>query len=223
MIQHDHERRFLLWAVTLFPVATILRPAPAQAQSEQALPPIVQPAEKTKAAFLARARELRDQAAREGDQAYGAVVVRDASSSAREGTTLSCRATRPPTPSCSQCAKQRGVSTHATSPIATCTQLRRRVRCVRAPCIGRASDASTLRTLRRPAVLPDWDAKWRPKVAYSVRVAGSFDGGGLSLVARALAGASFGGRCRRQAHWRAGKIKVTLNRAGAPIFGWPIG
>ena len=39
--------------------------------------PIVQPNEKTKAGFLARARALRDQAVREGDQAYGAVVVRD--------------------------------------------------------------------------------------------------------------------------------------------------
>jgi tRNA(Arg) A34 adenosine deaminase TadA len=37
----------------------------------------VQPGEKTKAAFLARARALRDQAARERDQAYGAVVVCD--------------------------------------------------------------------------------------------------------------------------------------------------
>jgi guanine deaminase len=41
------------------------------------LPPIVQPAEKTKTAFLARAKALRDQAVKEGDQAYGAVVVRD--------------------------------------------------------------------------------------------------------------------------------------------------
>ena len=38
---------------------------------------IVQPSEKTKAGFLARARALRDQAVREGDQGYGAVVVRD--------------------------------------------------------------------------------------------------------------------------------------------------
>ena len=35
----------------------------------------MQPAEKTKAAFLARAQALRDQAVNEGDQAYGAVVV----------------------------------------------------------------------------------------------------------------------------------------------------
>ena len=49
-----------------------MKGAPAAAQSS-----IVQPAEKTKAGFLARARALRDQAAKEGDQAYGAVVVRD--------------------------------------------------------------------------------------------------------------------------------------------------
>src|SRR5687767_4974439 len=49
----------------------------AVAQSEAGLAPLVQPAERTKAGFLARARALRDQAVREGDQAYGAVVVRD--------------------------------------------------------------------------------------------------------------------------------------------------
>jgi tRNA(Arg) A34 adenosine deaminase TadA len=37
----------------------------------------MRPAEKTKAGYLARARALRDQAVKEGDQAYGAVVVRD--------------------------------------------------------------------------------------------------------------------------------------------------
>jgi tRNA(Arg) A34 adenosine deaminase TadA len=37
----------------------------------------MQPAEKTKAGYLARTRALRDQAVKEGDQAYGAVVVRD--------------------------------------------------------------------------------------------------------------------------------------------------
>ena len=36
----------------------------------------MQPNERTKAGFLARARALRNQALREGDQAYGAVVVR---------------------------------------------------------------------------------------------------------------------------------------------------
>jgi tRNA(Arg) A34 adenosine deaminase TadA len=50
----------------------MLRTSSVQAQTT-----IVQPAEKTKAAFLARASALRDQAVREGDQAYGAVVVRN--------------------------------------------------------------------------------------------------------------------------------------------------
>ena len=39
--------------------------------------PIVQAAEKNKAGYLARARALRDQAVKEGDQAYGAVIVRE--------------------------------------------------------------------------------------------------------------------------------------------------
>jgi hypothetical protein len=58
------------------PVSQVLGAAVASVQSDD-LRPIVQPAEKTKAAFLARARALRDQAVREGDQAYGAVVVCD--------------------------------------------------------------------------------------------------------------------------------------------------
>jgi Cytidine and deoxycytidylate deaminase zinc-binding region len=62
------KRRKLIHALALLPV---LRPSLAFAQSD-----IVQPAERTKAAFLAHARGLRDQAVREGDQAYGAVVVR---------------------------------------------------------------------------------------------------------------------------------------------------
>lgn len=66
-------RRGLLSALTLAPLATLWRSLAAA----QSAPPLVQPAEPSKAAFLARARELRDQAVREGDQAYGAVVVRD--------------------------------------------------------------------------------------------------------------------------------------------------
>jgi len=77
MAQHDRDRRLLLSAVTLAPFAGILRPAPVAAQSGMTLPVIEQPAEKTKAAFLARARALRDQAVKEGDQAYGAIVVRN--------------------------------------------------------------------------------------------------------------------------------------------------
>ncbi len=71
----DRSRRHLLSALTLAPLASLWRPAPSAAQSS--LPPLVQPVERTKAAFIARARELRDQAVREGDQAYGAVMVRD--------------------------------------------------------------------------------------------------------------------------------------------------
>ena len=72
MARHDGNRRLLVSALALAPFAGMMRSAPAAAQSS-----IVQPAEKTKAGFLARARALRDQAVKEGDQAYGAVVVRD--------------------------------------------------------------------------------------------------------------------------------------------------
>jgi tRNA(Arg) A34 adenosine deaminase TadA len=70
------DRRSLLGAVSLASVASLLSFSPAAAQPA-AHPPIRQPGEKTRAAFFARARELRDQAAKEGDQSYGAVVVRD--------------------------------------------------------------------------------------------------------------------------------------------------
>ena len=74
----NHDRRLLLSGLGFVPFAGLLRPAPAVAQTVGAAPPpIVQPAEKTKAAFLARAGSLRDQAVKEGDQAYGVVVVRD--------------------------------------------------------------------------------------------------------------------------------------------------
>ena len=73
MAHHDQNRRLLMSGLALASfVGMMVRGAPAAAQS-----PIVQPAEKTKAGFLARARALRDQAVKEGDQAYGAVVVRD--------------------------------------------------------------------------------------------------------------------------------------------------
>src|ERR1043166_1736402 len=73
MPNRDHSRRCLLSVLALAPLTGMLRATPAAAQSA----PIAQPAERTKAAFLARARALRDQAVREGDQPYGAVVVRD--------------------------------------------------------------------------------------------------------------------------------------------------
>ena len=67
------HRRHVLSALSLAPLAGIARPSPAAAQSS----PLVQPDQPTKEGFFARARALRDQAVREGDQAYGAVVVRD--------------------------------------------------------------------------------------------------------------------------------------------------
>jgi tRNA(Arg) A34 adenosine deaminase TadA len=71
------HRRLLVSGLIVAPFALISRAAPATAQSAPAFPPIVQAREKTKAGFLERARALRDQAVSEGDQAYGAVVVRD--------------------------------------------------------------------------------------------------------------------------------------------------
>ena len=76
MSPSDYDRRALLGAVSLAPFANLLSPLPSAAQ-QASQPPIVQAGERTKAAFFARARELRDQAAKEGDQSYGAVVVRD--------------------------------------------------------------------------------------------------------------------------------------------------
>jgi tRNA(Arg) A34 adenosine deaminase TadA len=72
----DYDRRALLGAVSLAPFASLLSPSPTTAQPASQ-PPILQPGERTRAGFFARARELRDQAAKEGDQSYGAVVVRD--------------------------------------------------------------------------------------------------------------------------------------------------
>ena len=69
------NRRHLLSGVALSPL--LLRANPAIAQSGSDLQPLTQPAERTKAGYLARARALRDQAVKEGDQAYGAVVVCD--------------------------------------------------------------------------------------------------------------------------------------------------
>jgi guanine deaminase len=74
MAQLNRDRRLMLSALGSLPFACLAHALPAAAQSSTALE---QPAEKTKAAFLARARALREQAQREGDQAYGAVVVRN--------------------------------------------------------------------------------------------------------------------------------------------------
>ena len=75
MASLSSDRRFLLSAL-LLPFCGLMRATPAIAQSGATPSPIAQPREKTKAQFLERARALRDQAVKEGDQAYGAVVVR---------------------------------------------------------------------------------------------------------------------------------------------------
>jgi tRNA(Arg) A34 adenosine deaminase TadA len=77
MHRYHRDRRRLLSAVSLAALAGFSRASPTSAQPTGGLSPIPQPPEPTKAAFLARARALRDQAVREGDQPYGAVVVRD--------------------------------------------------------------------------------------------------------------------------------------------------
>jgi len=70
------HRRTLLSAMFIAPISGMCT-ASLCAQTSTVFPPLVQPQEKTKAGFLARARAMRDQAVSEGDQAYGAVVVRD--------------------------------------------------------------------------------------------------------------------------------------------------
>ena len=76
MASHPSNRRTFLSALLVVPSAELVRAPSVAAQPSSAFAPIVQPPEQTKAAFLARARALRDQAVKEGDQAYGAVVVR---------------------------------------------------------------------------------------------------------------------------------------------------
>jgi deoxycytidylate deaminase len=76
MTTHACNRRHLLTALSVVPIAGTLRPGVAAAQGSTALPPIVQPKQPGKAAYFAHARALREQAVREGDQAYGAVMVR---------------------------------------------------------------------------------------------------------------------------------------------------
>jgi tRNA(Arg) A34 adenosine deaminase TadA len=77
MDAHQHDRRRLMALLAVGSLSGVVGVPRAAAQSGTASPPLAQPDEKTKAGFLARARALRDQAVREGDQAYGAVVVRD--------------------------------------------------------------------------------------------------------------------------------------------------
>ena len=77
MAWQDENRRRLLSTLTLSSIAALLAASVARGQSGPPTRPIEQSVEKTKAGFLARARALRDQAVKEGDQAYGAVVVRN--------------------------------------------------------------------------------------------------------------------------------------------------
>ena len=75
---HNASRRGLLAALVLGPVASAHALSRAQAQTAPPAPPaIAQPTAPSKAAFLERARELRDASAAAGDQPYGAVVVRN--------------------------------------------------------------------------------------------------------------------------------------------------
>ena len=124
---------------------------PAAAQAGAQLPPIVQPTEKTKAGFLARARALRDQAVKEGDQAYGAVVVRDGIvvGEGRNYVVLHSDPTAHAELLAVRDAARR--LTSATFPIATSTRRQRHARCARAPCIGRASGAITMKARRKAA------------------------------------------------------------------------
>lgn len=70
----EPRRRWLRGAIGLGGLAT-LAALPGRAGAQDA--PIRQPAEATAAAFIERAFALRRQAGAEGDQPYGAVVVRD--------------------------------------------------------------------------------------------------------------------------------------------------
>jgi len=75
MDSHKQTRREM---TALFALGSLCRtPSHAVAQSRTESPALVQPVEKTREAYLARARALRDQAVREGDQGYGAIVVRE--------------------------------------------------------------------------------------------------------------------------------------------------
>src|SRR5262245_18359833 len=64
-----HRRSFLA-GTAIVPLTTLATPMSAQ----PALPPIRQPAEVSRAAFLARAHELRDEAVAAGDQPSGAIL-----------------------------------------------------------------------------------------------------------------------------------------------------
>ena len=73
-MRYDPGRRRLMRGLSLAP---LVLSSSVAAQPAAGTRTIAQPADKTKASFMEAARALRDEAVREGDQAYGAVVVRD--------------------------------------------------------------------------------------------------------------------------------------------------
>ena len=135
----DPNRRLLAGTLILAPLGALLRSTPSVAQS-----PIVQPTEKTKAGFLEHARGLRDQAVREGDQAYGAVVVRNSIIVGEGRNFVYARTIQPRMPSCWPCAMPAGASRCATYPTVNSIQPPRPAPCVRRPSIGRASGVTTM-------------------------------------------------------------------------------
>jgi len=70
----DRSKRNLLLATSLLVPVLVSRDANAAASET---PPIVQFDERSDAAFIGRALEMRHRAIASGDQAYGAIVVRD--------------------------------------------------------------------------------------------------------------------------------------------------
>ena len=72
----QHHRRSLMISTLALAPAALFTAVPGAGQPG-ALAPIPQPSMPGKAAFLARANALRDESARDGDQPYGAVIVRN--------------------------------------------------------------------------------------------------------------------------------------------------
>ena len=125
------KRRKLIHALALLPVGTMLRSSSVSAQSD-----IVQPSQKTKAGFLAHARALRDQAVREGDQAYGAVVVRAGFIVGEGRNYVVAKQTQRRTPSCWPCAMHAVGSRRVICPTATSLPPPRLAPCARRPFTG---------------------------------------------------------------------------------------
>ena len=160
MTRRDCDRRLLLSALTVAPLAALLRPAAAMGQARKDLPPLMQPSERTKAAFLARARALRSKPSGRATRDMAPSSCATAWWWARGATMSSSRATPRPTRSSLRCATPHAGSTIATSPIATSTRRRPRAQCARAPCTGRGSAGFTPRARRTAA--------WHPSLAASV-------------------------------------------------------